>query len=208
MLCGPLLQGTPVLFANKPGHYFLKVAKINTPVQNMFKTRSVVPGDKTKILSLYRRVAMKTGGIARSENELTPGYIQHCMQQAEVTGLELVVDHPENSNEIIAEIHGYKLEPKVFAHVISELTIAVDPDFHGMGIGKLIFRDFLNHVMDHRPDILRVELVTQESNLRALNLYKSVGFVTEGRFVNRIRMYNNELDADIPMAWFNNNFIP
>ena len=162
--------------------------------------------DKGKILSLYRRVARAAGGIARSENELTPDYIQHCMEQAELTGLELVVDHPDNPNEIIAEIHGYKLEPRVFAHVISELTIAVDPDFHGMGIGKLIFRDFLNHVMDHRPDILRVELVTQESNIRALNLYKSVGFVTEGRFANRIRMYNNELDADIPMAWFNNNF--
>jgi RimJ/RimL family protein N-acetyltransferase len=172
----------------------------------MFETRSVVSQDKGKILSLYRRVARTAGGIARSENELTPDYIQHCMEQAEFTGLELVVDHPHNPNEIIAEMHGYKLEPKVFAHVISELTIAVDPDFHGMGIGKLIFRDFLNHVMDHRPDILRVELVTQESNIRALNLYKSVGFVTEGRLENRIRMYNNELDADIPMAWFNNNF--
>ena len=173
----------------------------------MFRTRSAVPEDNARILSLYRKVAKKTGGIARSENEVTSDYIQHCMDQASSTGLQRVVDHPDNSDRIIAEIHGYKLEPKVFAHVISELTIAVDPDFHGRGIGKLIFSDFLNHIRDHRPDVLRVELVTQESNSRALNLYKSVGFVIEGRFEKRIRMHNNQLDADIPMAWFNRNFI-
>ena len=37
--------------------------------------------------------------------------------------LQLVIDHPENSNQIIAEIHCYKLIPKVFSHVLSELTI-------------------------------------------------------------------------------------
>jgi ribosomal protein S18 acetylase RimI-like enzyme len=118
----------------------------------------------------------------------------------------LVVDHPDNKNEIIAEIHGYKLFPMVFAHVISELTIAVDPDFHGQGIGQLIFSSFLEHITNGRPDILRVELVTQESNARALNLYKKVGFTVEGRLEKRIRMYNDQLDADIPMAWFNKNY--
>ena len=166
-----------------------------------------MPEDKARILSLYRKVAIKTGGIARSYNEITADYIQHCMEMALSTGLQRVVDHPDNPDQIIAEIHGYKLEPNVFAHVISELTVAVDPDFHGMGVGKLIFHDFLNQIGDHRPDILRVELVTQESNIRALNLYKSIGFVAEGRFEKRIRMRNNQLDADIPMAWFNKNFI-
>lgn len=173
----------------------------------MYAVRRAIPADKQKILAFYRRVATGTGGIARTEEEVTSEYIQHCMDQAALTGIQLVVDHPGDLNEIIAEMHGYKLEPKVFAHVISELTIAVDPQFHGIGIGKLIFTTFLDQIKAHRPDILRVELVTQESNARALNLYKSVGFVIEGRFEKRIRMYNNKLDADIPMAWFNKNFI-
>lgn len=173
----------------------------------MHTVRSAIPGDKQKILALYRKVAIRSGGIARSQEEVTTEYIQHCMSQAATTGIQLVVDHPSNEHEIIAEMHGYKLEPKVFAHVISELTIAVDPQFHGMGIGKLIFTTFLDHIMNNRPDVLRVELMTQESNIRALNLYKSVGFVVEGRFERRIRMYNNQLDSDIPMAWFNQNFI-
>ena len=173
----------------------------------MLKTRSAVSKDQPKILALYRKVAAKTGGIARSENEVTPEYVQHCMKQSASTGLQCVVDHPEHANEIIAEIHGYKMEPKVFAHVLGELTIAVDPGFHGMGIGKLIFGYFLDQITKNRHDILRVELVTQESNTRALNLYQSVGFVREGRFEKRIRMYNDQLEADIPMVWFNTNFI-
>lgn len=148
-----------------------------------------------------------SGGIARSEEEINAEYIQHFMDQASLTGLQLVIDHPENPGSIIAEIHGYKLTPKVFLHVISELTIAVDPEFHGRGVGKTIFGNFLSYIEQYRTDILRVELVTQETNLKALKLYKALGFEPEGRFHKRIRMYDNQLDADIPMAWFNKNFI-
>lgn len=104
----------------------------------MYAVRRATPADKQMILALYRRVATGAAGIARSEEEITSAYIQHCMDQADLTGIQLVVDHPGDSNEIIAEMHGYKLEPKVFAHVLSEVTIAVDPQFHGKGIGKLI----------------------------------------------------------------------
>ena len=172
----------------------------------MFTVRSVIASDEKKILSLYRRVAIRSGGIARSVEEISEKYIRDFMELSALTGIELVVDHPHNQNEIIAEIHGYKLVPKVFTHIISELTIAVDPDFHGQGIGKLIFSHFLKYITDHRPDILRVELVTQESNEKALSLYKKIGFVIEGRLEKRIRMRGKELDADIPMAWFNHNF--
>jgi putative acetyltransferase len=126
------------------------------------------------------------------------------MKQASATGIELVVDNPHEPDEIIAEIHGYKLRPKAFSHVISELTIAVDPDFHGQGVGKLIFSRFLELIATTRPDILRVELFTQETNTRALNLYKKLGFVVEGRMENRIRL--RSLDIDISMAWFNRNY--
>jgi ribosomal protein S18 acetylase RimI-like enzyme len=173
----------------------------------MFIARPARAADKNKILSLYRKVANRSGGIARSEEEITEDYIQHFIDQATLTGIELVVDHPGHQDVIIAEIHGYKLVPKVFSHVLSELTIAVDPDFHGQGVGKLIFTCFLEYITTNRPDILRVELITQESNTRALNLYEKVGFVVEGRLEKRIAMYGDQLDADIPLAWFNKNFI-
>lgn len=174
----------------------------------MFVVRACISDDQPKILSLYRKVASRSGGIARSESEITTDYISTFTQQAANTGVHFVAEAPDNSNTIIGEIHGYKMFPKVFEHVISELTIAVDPDFHGRGVGKQLFTYFLDHIRDERPDVLRVELMTQESNMRALNLYKSVGFVVEGRLQNRIRMNGSSLDADIPMAWFNPGFAP
>jgi ribosomal protein S18 acetylase RimI-like enzyme len=117
-----------------------------------------------------------------------------------------VVEDPGNSKMIIAEMHGYKLIPKAFSHVLSNLTIAVDPDFQGQGVGKLMFSSFIDHIAGNRPDILRVELVTHESNARALSLYKALGFVIEGRLEKRIRFDGKEMETDIPMAWFNKSF--
>jgi putative acetyltransferase len=128
------------------------------------------------------------------------------MQNAASTGHQLVVEHPGNPEMIIAEMHGYKSIPKAFSHVLSNLTIAVDPDFQGRGVGKLMFSNFIDHIAGNRPDILRVELITYESNAKALSLYKALGFVIEGRLERRVRFHDKELETDIPMAWFNKNF--
>ena len=180
----------------------------NLPVtsRTMYTPRNATTADQAKIMALYRKVAAISGGIARSEKEITPAYIRNCMRQAHASGIQLVVEDPNSEKRIIGEIHTYKFAPKVFAHVLGELTVALDPGFHGRGIGKTLFTALLDHVASNRDDILRVELLTQESNIRALNLYKSVGFVVEGRLQHRIRMFNDRLDADIPMAWFNPNF--
>ena len=53
---------------------------------------------------------------------------------------------------------------------------------------------------------MRVELISRESNLKAISLYESLGFTREGKLDRRIRNNKNELEADIPMAWFNPNF--
>src|SRR6476620_10076732 len=110
----------------------------------MLKVRQADSNDFNKIYALYKKVATETTGLARSVEEITDEYIQHVMKSASHTGVQFIVDHPNSSNEIIAEVHCYKLGPKVFGHVLSELTIAVDPDFHGKGIGKMIFTHLLN----------------------------------------------------------------
>jgi ribosomal protein S18 acetylase RimI-like enzyme len=183
------------------------------PLQNnrksnpdMFKVRKALPGDFSGIFALYKKVSVLPLGIARNTEEITGEYIQHFMQNADEKGIELVIDNPENKNEIIAEIHCYKWGIEKFDHVLTELTIAVLPAFHGQGIGKLIFTHLLNLVETQRPDILRVELVAQESNRKAIDFYKKSGFSPEGRFENRIKLNPTGFEADIPMAWFNKNF--
>jgi ribosomal protein S18 acetylase RimI-like enzyme len=168
-----------------------------------FNTRFATLNDECGILSLYQTVAQQGGGIARQSSEITPAYITHNLTKSIENGICLVV---EKQGEIIAEIHSYGLEPKVFKHILSELTLVVSPQFQGMGLGKLIFTAFLAHISNNRHDILRVELIARESNNKAIELYKKIGFIVEGRFEKRINDATDYLEADIPMAWFNPNF--
>jgi putative acetyltransferase len=71
----------------------------------------------------------------------------------------------------------------------------------GQGIGHRLFVTLLDLVTREHPDITRVELITQETNHRALRLYEGLGFRREGRLAGRIRQPDGTLDADIPLAW-------
>ena len=174
----------------------------------MLTVRHADASDYDRIYTLYKKVAEAPIGIARSPEEITEAYIKNFMLHAAATGIELVIDNPLDPAAIAAEIHCYKPGPKIFNHVLSDLTIAVHPDFQGQGIGKKIFTHLLEFITSNRPDILRVELFTQESNERALSFYKKIGFAAEGRFVKRIPGRNDVLEADIPMAWFNTAYLP
>ena len=121
------------------------------------------------------------------------------MLESALSGIELLIDHPENKNEIIAEIHCYKPVPKIFHHILSDLTVVVHPDFQGKGVGRIIFQHLLE-LSKNKPQVLRVELIARESNQRAIEFYKTLGFKIEGRMEKRIHS-NCSFEADIPMAY-------
>ena len=168
--------------------------------------RKYIETDKPKVYNLYKRAAKTGGGIARTSNEITKKYIDNIVGKAKNSGVHFVVDHPFDSEKIIGEIHCYKLEPSVFSHVLSDLTIVVDSDFQGKGIGKLLFEMLLSTLEIERTDILRVELIVRESNKKAILFYERLGFKIEGRLENRIDTRNGTFEADIPMAWMNKNY--
>ncbi|MBT1696116.1 GNAT family N-acetyltransferase [Fulvivirgaceae bacterium PWU4] len=162
--------------------------------------------DLAAIKKLYQAVALAGTGIARLEHEVTDEYIHNFITRSLSSGLIIVAEHPENKNEIVAEIHAYKPGIKVFDHVLSELTIAVHPDFQGKKLGRTIFTIFLEEVGLHRPDIGKVELIARESNTKAIALYQSMGFRIEGRLEMRLKTADGLYEADIPMGWQNPNF--
>ena len=88
----------------------------------------------------------------------------------------------------MGEIHCYKAGIACFDHLLGDLTIAVDPDYQGQGVGKALFMAVLTEVQENRKDILRIELLTGEANKRAIAFYQSLGFVIEGRMPNRYRL--------------------
>lgn len=167
-----------------------------------YQIRPATWSDKEAIYKLYKAVARQKGGIARIESEITPAYVQHNLKQALDHGICLIAEDAE-SGFLLGEIHCYKLEPRVFNHVLSELTIVVHPDHQGKGIGRSIFQCMLDTIQTNHPDILRVELIARESNRKAIELYQKLGFKIEGRFEQRIANEDGTFEADIPMAWLN-----
>lgn len=161
---------------------------------------SVKLEDVSAIVTLYRAVAANEGGLARTAEEISEEYVAHFVGKSLESGLGLVARESDDG-PIIGEIHCYALGPRVFAHVLGELTIAVHPAKQGLGIGKQLFTELLRQIKQERPDILRVELIARESNRKAIEFYQKLGFHIEGRFENRIRSVGGGYEADIPMAW-------
>ena len=157
-------------------------------------------GDRAAILELYKAVAAIEGGLARAADEVSEDYVAHFLGKSLESGFCLVAREADDA-PIIGEIHSYAMGPRVFAHVLGELTIAVHPAQQGLGVGKALFTELLRRVEQERPDILRVELIARESNRKAIEFYQKLGFKVEGRLENRIRSVGGGYEADIPMAW-------
>jgi len=101
--------------------------------------RLATANDIQGIFNLYSIVSKETGGLARTSDEITYDYVSSFTSKAFDNGLQFIIEN-QLDQSIIGEIHCYKLEPKVFDHILSELTIAVHPDFQSQGFGKLLFQ--------------------------------------------------------------------
>ncbi len=170
------------------------------------RVRAATPGDRDEILALYRRVAASPGsGLARAAHEISSEYVTSFVRRGIEAGIALVAvggaGAADMAGRVVGEIHAHAGPIAVFAHVLGDLTIAVDPGCQGRGVGRALFVELLRIAREERPDVERVELVTRESNTRAIAFYESLGFRREGRLERRIRSADGGLEADVPMAW-------
>ena len=157
--------------------------------------------DVPNILALYLAVAAHEGGLARKPHEINADYVHNNWQASDARGLSLIArENNQPNGQIIGEIHAYQPVPSVFAHVWSDLTIAIHPNFQGHGIGRALFLELLSRVERDFPSILRVELMARESNQRAIALYESLGFKIEGRLQQHIKNSDGKLEAGFAMA--------
>lgn len=159
--------------------------------------------DVNGLYFLFQAVAQQPGGLARTLEEASEGYVRRCLEAATQRGLALLV---EGDGPPRGALWAWRPDPASLKHTLSELTAAVHPDAQGKGLGRALFETFLGTVKARFQDIQRVELICRESNQAGLHLYESLGFLREGRFNRRILDPKGKLEADIPMAWFNPNF--
>lgn len=71
------------------------------------------------------------------------------------------------------------------------LTIAVDPQYQGQGLGRFLLKETLAEAVKVKADECFLEV--RESNIRAQNLYKSMGFKIVG-----LRKNYYEATSDTP----------
>ncbi|HZY82768.1 MAG TPA: N-acetyltransferase [Cyclobacteriaceae bacterium] len=162
--------------------------------------------DIPKIVKLYKTVAKTPGLLARNEDEMTEEYVSNFVKKSLDHGLIIVGSEENNPDELIAEIHGYRPGLANFNHVLGDVTFLVHPDHQGKKIGRTLLMIFLDEIVNNYTNIGKVELVTGESNLKAISLYQSVGFMIEGRMEMRFRKPDGMFEADIPMGWVNPGF--
>ena len=156
--------------------------------------------DYSQLISLYKEVATKSGGIIRIDEEINFDYVNMFIENSLKKGLSLVA---ELDSGIVAEIHAYTPNIFAFRHMLSDLTIVVHPEYQNLGIGKKLFKAFLKNVQDEFRHILRIELYVREENKPIVKFYESLGFINEGRQQHKILNASNELETPLHMAWFN-----
>ena len=154
---------------------------------------------QSEILDLYKSIAGIRDGIIRIENEVTEEYVSGFLNRAIENGLSLVA---MLENEIVGEIHAYTPDIYAFQHLLTDLTIVVNPNHQGTGIGRKLFESFLEIVKEEFTHIKRIELYTREHNSRNVMFYESLGFVNEGRQKDKIYVSPSEFETPIHMAWF------
>jgi putative acetyltransferase len=160
--------------------------------------RKAALADRVQILALYKLVATLPDGIARQPGEVTGGYVDGFMHKAAAGGVELVW---EEGGRILGEVHASCPGIAALAHLLTDLTIAVAPQAQGRGVGRALFQGLLDEVSARMPHVARVELFARVSNERARALYRSLGFVEEGRLRGRVNNALGVAGDDTIMAW-------
>ena len=121
------------------------------------------------------------------------------------TTREFILDHINNKWPQLVALHEGKvigwcdissLDRPVFAH-IGSLGIGVIDGYRGMGVGRALMKTALAEAK--QKGLTRIELTVRENNIRAINLYKDLGFVTEGIHKNGVCI-NGKYENHIFMA--------
>jgi ribosomal protein S18 acetylase RimI-like enzyme len=84
------------------------------------------------------------------------------------------------------------------SHVV-RLTIAVHEGHQRQGVGRALINELLRWARSN-PYVEKVEPQVRSSNERAIALYRSLGFVEEGRKTRRLKVGPNEYLDDLYMA--------
>ncbi|GGE59116.1 GNAT family N-acetyltransferase [Priestia taiwanensis] len=163
--------------------------------------RTVRPDDARIIVQLHLEIA--------SEREFlitVPEDFKRTEEEQRIWIQQLLANEREMA--FVAEVEGVVVGWTMFsssdrarlAHAGS-IGIFIKKEYRDIGIGRRLIQAILDWATEH-PVIEKVSLGVFATNIRAIALYKKLGFVEEGRKVREFKLSENEYVDDILMYKF------
>lgn len=159
--------------------------------------RNARPEDAPRLAAAERTIARVPGMLASRPEEIVDDVIRRTIVDLveRDRGVYLVA---ERGDMIVGHALLEPLALAVTAHV-ARLTIAVHEGHQGQGVGRALMSELLRRARSS-PRIEKVELQVRSSNDRAIALYRSLGFVEEGRKTRRLKIGPDAYLDDLYMA--------
>ena len=136
-------------------------------------------------------------GSLRGPDEIDDDAVRKTILDLEdrSSGIYLVA---EREGTVVGHAFLERLSLAVTSHVV-RLTIAVHEGHQSQGVGRALMNELLRWAQTN-PRVEKVELQVRSSNERAIALYRSLGFVEEGRKTRRLKIGQSEYLDDVYMA--------
>ena len=166
--------------------------------------RKATLSDIGQIYHLYKIVAIvNQGNLTQESDEITLEYVNNTVRKGLQRGLILVIEKDKN---IIGYLKAFTSEFRTLAHVLTNTTMIIHPEWQGREYGSNLINAYLEKIKANMPHILRFELLPHQSNQRAIRFYQRHGFVQESLAEQKIRNVKGNFEPEVTLVWFNPNF--
>lgn len=155
--------------------------------------RRARPEDAPFLAEAERAIAAVPGRLASRPDEIDDDAIRAKILDGR--GCFLVAEH---AGALVGHALLEPRSPAALSHVVA-LTLAVHEGHRRRGFGRALMNELLRWARSD-PRVEKVELQVRSSNEPAIALYRSLGFVEEGRKTRRIKIGANEYLDDVYMA--------
>ncbi len=159
--------------------------------------RRARPEDAPLLAAAERAIARVPGRLASRPEEIDDGAVRRMIVELEERGRGAFLV-AERAGVVLGHGHLEPLALAVTSHVV-RLTLAVHEGHQGQGVGRALMVELLRWARAAHA-VEKVELQVRASNDRAIGLYRSLGFVEEGRKTRRLKLAPDTYLDDIYMA--------
>lgn len=159
--------------------------------------RHARPEDAPLLAAAERAIAAVPGRLASRPDEIADDAVRRMIVDLEERGRGIYLV-AERAGTIVGHALLEPLALAVTSHVV-RVTLAVHEGHQGQGVGRALMNELLRWARSD-PRVEKVELQVRSSNDRAVALYRSLGFVEEGRKTRRLKLAPGAYVDDLYMA--------